>query len=500
MKNVIEYLENSALKHPDKTAVVDKKSSVTYSELLKKSKCIGSFLSDKTKPDKPIIVFSEKGIDALCCFFGTIYAGCFYTLINPFLPYERIEKMQSVLKSDIVLTNQEQYNTAKSIFPSLHIYTVEDMEKTPIRETALSEIHRTMCDNIPLYVNFTSGSSGTPKGVAVGHRSVIDFIDVFCREFDITDKDVIGNQAPFDFDVSVKDIYSSVKSGATLVIIPREFFSMPTDLMDYIVDNQVTTLIWAVSALSLINTFHILDYKTPASVNKVLFSGEVMPIKHLKDWQKHLPEAMFVNLYGPTEITCNCTYHIIDNQMDYEDAVPIGKAFDNTKIILLDSGNKEVTESGVTAELCVGGSGVALGYYNDTEQSQKVFVQNPLNKSYREIIYKTGDLAKYDENGNLIFCGRKDFQIKYMGHRVELEEIEKSIMKIDEIKNCCCIFDRKKKKLYAFYIGNIDKKELHKRLKEKLPIYMVPNAIRKIDEMPLTKNGKTDRKALLGDR
>lgn len=497
MKTVLEYLEKTVLNHSDKTAVIDEKSSVTYSQLEERSKRAGSFLSEKTDINKPIIIFAEKGIDALCSFFASAYAGCFYTLADPHLPAERLAVIQFILGAETVITNEKNYDLAKTVFPSLQIFKAEEMQTAPVNEKRLSEIRAEITDTMPLYVNFTSGSSGVPKGVAVSHRSVIDFINTFCDTFNINENDIIGNQAPFDFDVSVKDIYSAMKTGATLVIIPREYFSKPTELMDFIVEHNMTTLIWAVSALSLINTFHILDYKTPETVNKILFSGEVMPLKHLKDWQKHLPHAMFVNLYGPTEITCNCTYHIIDNSREYDSAVPIGKAFDNEKVFLLDAENKEVKEHGAVGEICVGGTALALGYYNNAEQTKKAFVQNPLCQAYIDMIYKTGDLAKYDENGDLVFCGRKDFQIKYMGHRVELEEIEKEIMKIDEVEKTCCIFDTEKKRLFAFYIGNIDRRELHKKLKDKLPLYMIPNALRKIDSMPLTKNGKTDRKALM---
>ena len=500
MKTVLEYLEKSAFDYSQKIAVADSENCLTYSELEDKSKRIGSFLCGITDINKPIIVFAHKSTQALCCFFGVAYAGCFYTLAEPNLPRERLQKMQSVLEAKIVLADAENYAAAKEIFPTQSVYMIQDIIYTPINTLALESVRSRVVDTMPLYVNFTSGSSGVPKGVAVGHKSVIDFIDVFCDTFSITESDVIGNQAPFDFDVSVKDIYSAVKTGAKLVIIPREYFSKPTALMDYIVENGVTTLIWAVSALSLINTFHVLDYKTPSAVNKVLFSGEVMPLKHLKDWQKHLPSAMFVNLYGPTEITCNCTYHIVDSERDYEGAVPIGRAFDNEKVFLLDGENREVTEKGVAGEICVGGTALALGYYNNPEQTAKAFVQNPLSNSYIDTVYRTGDLAKYDENGELVFCGRKDFQIKYMGHRVELEEIESQIMKAPEIENCCCIFDGAKKRLYAFYIGTIDKKELHKRLSETLPVYMIPNAMRQVESMPLTKNGKTDRQALLGGK
>ena len=273
-------------------------------------------------------------------------------------------------------------------------------------------------------------------------------------------------------------------------------FVSPTTLIDFLCETKVTTLTWAVSALCLITTFHGLDYKTPETIKKVLFSGEVMPMKHLKNWMEHLPNAMFVNLYGPTEITCNCTYHVLSRERSYSGGLPIGKPFPNERVFLLDSENREITAPDVPGEICVAGSALALGYYRNPEQNQAHFVQNPLNDRYPETIYRTGDLGKYAESGELFFCGRKDFQIKHMGHRIELEEVERAMAAIDGVERCCCTFDERKSRLRGYYVGSIDKKALHEEMTKSLPIYMVPGTLRRIDEMPLTKNGKIDRRLL----
>ncbi len=496
MRNVLEYIENTVAKMPEKIAVIDESHKISYQDLLINSKKIGSYLSDKIEAKNPIPVFMDKSIETLSSFFGIVYAGCFYILINPELPTPRIEQIIKVVEPKIIITDYKHKEQAKEIFKNTDIKYVEDLLKTEICDKKIKNIREKMISSEPLYANFTSGSTGIPKGVVVSHRTVIDFIENFTQTFNITEKDIIGNQAPFDFDVSVKDIYSSIKKGATLVIIPKRLFSSPAELLDYICKNRVTTMIWAVSALCLITTFHGLDYKVPKDVNKVLFSGEIMPIKHLKQWMEHLPNAMFVNLYGPTEITCNCTYHIIDKNRDYQEKIPIGKPFINEKVFLLDENNKEILEKDKIGEICVGDTAIALGYYNNKEQTEKSFVQNPLNDKYIEYIYRTGDLGKYGEDNEMYFMGRKDFQIKYLGHRIELEEIEKAMMQIEEVKRACCIFDEKKSKLYGFYVGEIDKKELHKILKQTLPIYMIPGMLKNIENMPLTKNGKIDRKEL----
>ena len=496
MKNVLEYLEKIVLENEKKIAIIEEEKKCSYLELLQTSKKVGSELSNYIIPRQPVPILMEKGINALYSFFGTIYAGGFYILLNPELPTSRLEKILEVLETNIIVTDENNIELAQEIGANKTILKIEDLQNKNINEEKLQQIRNKSLDVDPLYANFTSGSTGTPKGVIISHRSVIDFIDIFTEKFNINENDIIGNQAPFDFDVSVKDIYSCLKTGATLLIIPKKLFSSPAKLLDYICENKTTTLIWAVSALCLITTFHGLDYKVPESINKILFSGEVMPIKHLKEWIKHLPNATFVNLYGPTEITCNCTYHIIDKNVEYEKQIPIGKEFDNEQVFLLDENNKQINNINETGEICVKGSALALGYYNDLKQTSEKFVQNPLNNKYIDLIYKTGDMGYYNENNDLCFCGRKDFQIKHMGHRIELEEIEMAIGKIEDIERVCCIYIEEKSKIYAFYIGNVMKPELHNKLKETLPVYMVPNVLTKLEEMPMTKNGKIDRNKL----
>ena len=496
MKNILEYLENTSLTNANKIAVIEEEKKCSYKELLENSKRIGSKLCKYISPRKPVPIFMEKGIDALNTFFGTVYAGGFYVLLNPELPVQRLSKIIEVLESDILITDDEHMELAKQITLKERILNIKDLKNSEINQKKLNEIRNQALDVDPLYANFTSGSTGVPKGVVVCHRSVIDFINVFTDKFGINENDIIGNQAPFDFDVSVKDIFSCLKTGATLLIIPRKLFMAPTKLLDYITENNTTTLIWAVSALCLITTFHGLDYKTPMTINKVMFSGEIMPIKHIKEWIKYLPTAMYVNLYGPTEITCNCAYHIVDKKLPYEKQIPTGQAFDNEQIILLDNDNKEVTNKNEVGEICVKGTALALGYYNEPEKTNEKFIQNPLNNKYIDMIYRTGDLGYVGDDDNLYFSGRKDFQIKHQGHRIELEEIQIAMEKIDRIKRACCLYHEEKSKIYGFYIGDITKAEIHEELKKELPTFMLPNVLLQIDEFPMTKNGKIDRNAL----
>ena len=496
MKSVTEYLELSAGRFPHKTAVADEKESLTYESLLRYSRQIGSGIARRSPVRRPVPVLMEKSARTLAAFLGIAYADCFYVLLNPELPAARLEQVKAVLGADWVITDEANRPLAESLFPAERLLTIESLSEEE-EDTALLQLRQAQqLDLDPLYANFTSGSTGVPKGVVVGHRSVLDFIDVFTKEFQFTEADIFGNQAPFDFDVSVKDIYSALAVGGTLVIVPRRLFSLPTELLDFICDRKVTVMVWAVSALCLISTFHGLDYRVPETVRQVLFSGEVMPMKHLSSWMEHLPDARFVNLYGPTEITCNCTYHVIDRERDYAGGIPIGGAFPNEQVFLLDGEDHEVTEPNASGEICVRGTALALGYYNAPEQTAAHFVQNPLNPHFPELIYRTGDLAYYNERDELVFAGRKDFQIKHMGHRIELEEIERAISEIPGVERACCLFEARRSKLLGFYVGSADKKELHHALSEKLPFFMVPGSLTQLEQMPMTKNGKIDRKAL----
>lgn len=493
MKQVLEYLEKN---DKNKTAVICENESITYGELISKSKLVGTNLINKVKINEPVIVFMDKGITTLEVFFGILYSGGCYSLVNPEFPQNRIKSILNTLEAKFVITNIENYEKAKEVFNEINIIKCEDLVSGSILESELENIRRSKLDIDPVYINFTSGSTGVPKGVVVSNRSIIDFIDVFTNLFDIKESDIIANQAPFDFDVSVKDIYSALCKGSTLLIVPKKLFSSPANLLDYLVINNATTLIWAVSALCLITTFHGLDYKVPTTVNKIIYSGEVMPLKHLKIWMDKLPNVRVINVYGPTEITCNCTYHEVDRSRTYVENIPIGKSFPNEKVFLLDEENKLVNTPNIPGEICVSGTCLSLGYYNNKEVTDKVFMQNPLNNKYIEPIYKTGDLAMYDENMDLIFKGRKDFQIKYMGHRIELEEIDTEVLKLDGVKRCLTLFDEKKSKLWCFYVGEVTKEDIISFLKVNVPEYMVPTKYVKLEEFTLTKNGKIDRNVL----
>ena len=496
ISNVLTYLERSAARCPDKTAFAGVDDALTFAQLQTAAQSAGTLFAQHTGVRRPVVFFMDKSPLCVAGFLGAVYAGCFYVLLDPKHPLPRIQTVLGVLCPALLVTDSANAEKAHTLGFEGEILLLENACNTPIHADALAAIRAQATDADPLYTNFTSASTGVPKGVVVCHRSVLDFIEHFTQIFSITQADVLGNQAPFDFDVSVKDIYSGLATGATVEIIPRGFFSFPTKLMDFLCERNVTVLTWAVSALCFVTTMKGLAYKVPHTVNKIIFSGEVMPVKHLNIWQKFLPDALYANVYGPTEITCNCLYYIIDRPFSEHELLPLGKAFPNETVFLLDEEDKLVTQPNVLGEICIGGSCLALGYYADPERTAQSFVQNPLHNSYRDPVYRSGDLAQYSASGELFYASRKDFQIKHMGHRIELGEIEHAIQGVAGVERVCCLFWESKQRIVAFYEGAADKKAVLSAVRASLPTFMLPNSFVPLAHLPMTANGKIDRALL----
>lgn len=501
--NILWSLEQTAEKYADRVAVSDVNQELTWKELVKKAQVIGAELSEKVQPGNPVPVLLEKSSETLAVMLGIVYAGCFYVPVNPMNPTERLRKIMEKLDPEVIISDEKGKEQLAAVGNGLEnkvmgpeaLKTATGTELSEEQYSRLEQIQGQWKETDVLYGIFTSGSTGTPKAIVVSHGAASRFIRHFTEIFEITSADVIGNQAPFDFDVSVKDIYSSIMTGAQLVLIPKEYFSTPPRLLDYLCDKKVTNLTWAVSALTLVSALKGLNYRVPESVKRVMFSGEAMPPKQLRIWQEKLPEAKFVNLYGPTEITCNCTYFSIERQYEDSEKIPAGKAFPGRRVILVDEEGKQVTEPGVQGEICSAGESLANGYYKEPEQTAEKFVLYPVDGTEQRM-YRTGDLGSYDEEGNIVFAGRKDFQIKHMGYRIEPGEIEAAIGALPEIHACVCIYLETTDEILLFYQGKIKQEALSAAISGKLPAYMRPNKFIRIRQMPYNSNGKVDRKLL----
>lgn len=494
--NILEYLDETALKFPEKIALADDKKSISFLQWKRYSESIGSELSAAVNGimRSPILVFVDRNIDGLIGFLGVVQSGNFYVPIDSKMPLERINLIIGILNPvAAVATTSSEIEMLSDMNFNGKVFLLRDIMETVPDINRLSKIREKIIDTDPVYSIFTSGSTGVPKGVIISHRGVIDLTEWLVGTFGFSDDDSLGNQTPFYFDGSVKDIYICLASGATLNVIGKKYFTFPKLLMNFLNERKITSILWATSAVTLIGNSDILDSVVPQFVNKVFFAGEAMPAKQLKVWMSKLPNARYINLYGPTEITVDCTYYEVDREFADDEFIPIGRACRNMEILVLNEKN-ELVKYGEEGELCVRGTGVAMGYYNNTEKTKEVFVQNPLHNLYNDVIYRTGDIVKYNEFGELVFCSRKDFQIKHMGNRIEMGEIESAVNSIEHITNAVCIYDKDGQKIVLFYTSdNNEEIDIINCIKSKVPKYMFPNVVYFMRELPYNMNGKIDR-------
>jgi len=495
--NVLEYLENSEKVSPEKIVFAEESKNVSYRDLAARARSMGTFLIEKTGSTirKPVVVFVDRNLESMISFLGVAYSGNFYVPIDMTTPRQGIEMIIQTLQPVGFMILKEQQDFASGLFASSPLFSYEEAVGYAADLLKLDEVRRSIIDTDPLYATFTSGSTGIPKGVITCHRSVIDLTEALVETFGFSTTSIFGNQNPFYFDASIKDIYSTISCRATMYIIPKSCFLMPQKLVDFLNDHKINTILWSAAAIGIVANLNAFEASRPVYLSKVMFSGEVMHNKILNYWRKHLPGTTFVNLYGPTEITSVCSYYIIDKPFEDDEALPIGIPFRNTEILLLGSGDQRVSGDEI-GEICVRGCCLAMGYYNNHEKTRAAFYQNPLNPHYPEVIYRTGDLARYDENGQIMFLSRKDNQVKHMGHRVELGDIELFINSLGKIDLSVCFYDHHKQKIVLIYQGDADSKYIISETRDKLPKYMFPNIMIRQDKMPYNMNGKVDRTLL----
>lgn len=494
--HVLKYLNEIVTKKPDKIAYSDGENSLTFRQVYEQSRSIGTFLHNRGVYRKPVVIFMRKSPQEIAAFFGTVTGGDFYVPIDEEMPAGRIQLILDNVQTPVIICDESTLEIAKTFqAPNCELVLYQDIIKTPVNDEAVDAIYRKALDTDPIYIVFTSGSTGIPKGVVACHRSVIDYIEQLSEILDFNEDTVYGNQAPLYFDACLKEIYPTLKFGATTYLIPKNCFSIPVNLVNYLNEHKINTICWVVSALTMISAFGTFKTVKPEYLHTVAFGSEVFPIKQYKLWREALPNATFTNLYGPTECTGMCCFYRVKKEFEENDIIPIGHPFPNREILLLDNEGKLVPQ-GEQGEICVRGTALTLGYYNDPERTAAAFVQNPLNQSYPELIYKTGDIGKWGDDGELYFVSRKDFQIKHMGHRIELGEIEVNVDMLPGVKMAACIYDKEKSKIVLFYVGDVSEKELILAMKTKLPRYMLPNRTVKLETMPFTANGKIDRVSL----
>ena len=504
LTNILQYLEATAPRLPDKLAFSTGTEGLTFHQLYRHARAIGASLLQRGYSREPVAVLMDKHPHTIATFFGALYAGCYYAALDGDMPPARMGLILDTLKPRLLIYDRKNEKTARKLAEEgifggemlgwSEICADRGRELTAADEAAMAAVRERQIDTDPIYVVFTSGSTGIPKGVAACHRSVIDYTESLCEAIGFDEQTVFANQTPLYFDAPLKEIMPTIKFGATAYLVPKMLFMFPVKLCEYLNEHRINTVCWVVSALTMISSLGALEKTPPRYLTTVCFGSEVFPRKQYDLWRQALPEARFFNLYGPTEATgMSCYWPARDLAPD--EPIPVGKPFRNTDLILLtDDGRRAAL--GEEGEICLRGTCVTLGYYANPEKTAEAFVQNPLNPYYPELIYRTGDIGRLNDRGELVFISRRDAQIKHMGHRIELGEIEAAAASADGVRAACCVYDAPGKRICLYYVGETDEAALSSALRSALPRYMLPAFCEKLPAMPLTPNGKLDRKGL----
>ena len=543
--NLFEYLNRSAKRVPDKLAFVDNDRSFTYSEALDFALNVGGVINHHGCFNRPVAVLVGRDAISPLMFQAVLASGNYYVPLDPKMPDERLQGIITRLYPAAVLFAEENREIAEKIVCSAPKICAEEAilsgrelaagaissgcelateailsgrelaagaissgrsleaqgtgSNNESEDSAESEpfswskllglVRKQLTPEDPAYVIFTSGSTGEPKGIVVPHSSVVAFTDWMNRFCGYTEDDVFGNQAPFYFDLSGKDLYQTLSLGATCHVFPKKFFSFPTLLVDALNEKGVTAINWATSSFHLVASSGVLEKKAPVTLKKAALGGEALLAKHVNSWKKAVPGLQVVNMYGPTEVTIDATACHLDRDYADDEIIPIGSPVAGKTVLLLDEKLQPVVP-GQAGEICVQ-KGLATGYFKDPEKTAAAFVTDEKG----EVTYRTGDIAM-EKDGQLFFLSRKDGQIKHMGYRIELGEIENTLIKQPGVDAIVCMYNAARDRIIAVFSGPLSDVDLAKSARKALPKYMLPNIYIKPEELPYNANGKIDRTKL----
>ena len=497
--NILNYFEETLLKRDkNRIMVVDHKNSYTFEEIELYSKNLAWSIVERINTyNTPVVVLLPRSAETIVANLGILYSGNFFTNLDIKNPVKRLMNIINHINPSIIVSDIKNssilYDNGINKEKILLIENAWSKTKNDCHNKIVKR-KKKLIDTDPLCIVNTSGSTGIPKSVILSHRGIIDFAEWAFELFSFNEDEKIGNLSPLYFDLYLFELCLCLAKGCTLIIIPEDLKIFPINLIKYIKEMNITFILWVPTIMVNIANLKILENLNIENLKKIWFAGEVMPVKHINYWRKHMPDSLFVNLYGPIEISVDCTYYIVAREFNNEETLPIGFPCRNSDVFILNENNK-LTDMGEIGEICVRGNSLALGYWNDLEKTKSVFVQNPIQGSYPEVIYRTGDLGYKNERNEFIFVGRKDYMIKHSGYRIELQEIEHAVVSLNIVDNACVLYNSKRKQITLFYQAKqeIEVAIIVRELKALLPKYMLPSKFHYLPELPINKNGKIDR-------
>ena len=498
--NLIEYFIETVGKFSNRLAIIDGERQLSIGKLDTKARQLAKVIVDTCQcKNRPIAMFMPKSVEALQADLAITYSGNTYMNLDVKNPAERLGNILALIQPIAVVTNDKFKTIIEPIASdAVKVINVDELDmnaNAPTSEWFL-DLNSDLIDTDPYCIINTSGSTGTPKGVVLNHKSFIDFMAQTFDEYRFSENDVIGSLSPVVFDIWSYEMCLLMGKGACIVVIPDTYSAFPVKILQLMQQHNVSYIFWVPTIMVNIANMGLLQQVPLPTLRLCWFAGEVFPTKQFNIWRHVLPQTTFANFYGPIEITLDCVYYTIEREIADDEPIPIGKPFRNTDILILDENNQNITEANKEGELCIRGTSLAMGYYNNPEKTAASFVQNPLNHSYPETIYRTGDLVFINDRGEIVFKGRKDSLIKHMGYRIELGEIEHVIINtLKLVKNGCVVYNHQHKEITLYYEAEseLTAADFRKSIGNTLPKYMIPVVYHHLPELKRNTNGKIDR-------
>jgi len=485
---------NLAAKHFGKKTIYEENNeTVTFAELKDIAEKVATQVACISAANKPVLIWSTKSVKTPALYMGVLAAGCYYAPLGLDTPFFRVRTILDVMKPQVLLTDGIPDEELVKLEFTGKIIKLNDCTETDAE--LVNARTNSIVDTDPMYVVFTSGSTGTPKGVVATHRGTVDYLTSFVSHFSIDETAVFGSQVPFEYIAGIREMYVPLITGCKTVIVPKTLFKTPLKIAEYVHQKEITLLYWTTAMYTVVYDFKIFDDLKPDRIKNVFFAGSVMQPKVFYYLRDNIPNAMFAQHYGTTE-TIGCTYYVAQPGKNYDNGVPVGKAIINRRCFLIDEENKLVTEPDKKGEFVMNDTANAIGYFRESEKTAEHFVQNPFHNDYPDICFLTKDIGSYNDDGDMVFHGRSDRQIKHMGFRVELAEIELAATKCEGVTECSCVYDVNKAVIWLVFAGEATEQAVSAHLRGALPSFMLPRKFLAMKTLPRMYNGKIDLQEL----